>query len=120
MLCKKINFLKNNCSLLKYENYVYILKINKLFNNLDELRGKWGLFFEYETNNLNKISKFLNRKFQTLTYFGLSRNFCKKIILNNLTKGIDRIVPVGQALDISLNWDGFDLNKTLTRIIEIK
>ena len=36
------------------------------------------------------------------------------------TDGIDRIVPIGSALDISLNWDGFDLNKSLTRVIEIK
>lgn len=120
LLCKKINFLKNNCDFVKYENFIYILKIKKLINNLDELRGKWGLFFEYEANDLNKISRFLNKKFQTLTYFGLNKNICKKIIIDNLTDGIDRIVPIGQALDISLNWDGFDLNKSLTRVIEIK
>jgi hypothetical protein len=120
LLCKKINFLKNNCNFIKYENFIYILKLKKLINNLDELRGKWGLFYEYETNNLNKISIFLNKKFQTMTYFGLDKNACKKIVVDNLTDGIDRIVPIGQALDISLNWDGFDLNKSLTRIIEIK
>ena len=62
----------------------------------------------------------MNKKFQTLTYFGLNKNFYKKLILDNFTGGIDRIVPIGQALDISLNWDGYDLNKSLTRIIEIK
>ena len=120
LLCKKINFLRNNCNFIKYENYIYILKLKKLVNNLDELRGKWGLFFEYETNNLNKISIFLNKKFQTMTYFGLDKNFCKKIVVDNLTDGIDRIVPIGQALDINLNWDGFDLNKSLTRVLEVK
>tara|TARA_B100000767_G_C19765815_1_gene537451 strand:- start:1559 stop:2755 length:1197 start_codon:yes stop_codon:yes gene_type:complete len=120
LLCKKINFLRNNCNFIKYENYIYILKLKKLVKNLDELRGKWGLFFEYETNNLNKISIFLNKKFQTMTYFGLDKNFCKKIVVDNLTDGIDRIVPIGQALDINLNWDGFDLNKSLTRVVEVK
>ena len=120
ILCKKINLLKNNCKFIEYENLIYILKIKKLINNLDDLRGKWGLFFEYETNDLNKISDFLNKKFQTLTYFGLHKEICKKIIIGNLTNGIDRIVPIGQALDISFNWDGYDLNKSLTRIIEIK
>ena len=120
LLCKKINFLRNNCNFIKYENYIYILKLKKLVNNLDELRGKWGLFYEYETSDLNKISLFLNKKFQTLTYFGLDKNICKKIVVDNLTDGIDRIVPIGQALDISLNWDGFDLNKSLTRVIELK
>ena len=120
ILCKKINLLRNNCKFVEYENLIYILKIKKLIKNLDELRGKWGLFFEYETNDLNKISGFLNKKFQTLTYFGLDKDICKKIIIGNLTNGIDRIVPIGQALDISFNWDGFDLNKSLTRVIEIK
>ena len=120
LLCKKINFLRNNCNFMKYENYIYILKLKKLVKNLDELRGKWGLFYEYETNNLNKISIFLNKKFQTMTYFGLDKNFCKKIVVDNLTDGIDRIVPIGQALDINLNWDGFDLNKSLTRVVEVK
>lgn len=119
-LCKKINLLKNNCDFIKYGNLIYILKMKKLTNNLDEIRGKWGLFFEYETQNPIMITKFLNKKFQTLTYYGLNKNFYKKLIIDNLTSGIDRIVPIGQALDISLNWDGFDLNKSLTRIIEVK
>ena len=34
--------------------------------------------------------------------------------------GIDRIVPIGQALDINFHWDGYDINKVLTRIIELK
>ena len=29
--------------------------------------------------------------------------------------GIDRFVPVGQALNIELVWDGYDLNKILSR-----
>ena len=34
--------------------------------------------------------------------------------------GIDRIVPVGQALDIGLVWDGYNIDKFLTRIIDLK
>jgi len=64
LLCKKINFLKNNCNFIKYENFIYILKVKKFINNLDKLRGQWGLFFEYEVRDLNKISKHLNKKFQ--------------------------------------------------------
>ena len=35
-------------------------------------------------------------------------------------EGIDRVVPIGQALDINLFWDGYDLNKILTRVIDIR
>ena len=30
---------------------------------------------------------------------------------NNKLKGIDRVVPVGQALEVDFNWDGYDINK---------
>ena len=40
--------------------------------------------------------------------------------MNNNIKGIDRFVPVGSALDINFIWDGYDLFKSLTRIIEVK
>ena len=30
------------------------------------------------------------------------------------------IVPIGQSLNMSLKWDGYDLMKILTRYVEIK
>ena len=42
------------------------------------------------------------------------------IFLDNNLRGIDRIVPIGQALDIGFEWDGYDLNKILSRVIALK
>ena len=39
---------------------------------------------------------------------------------SNNFKGIDRVVPFGQALNINLIWDGYDLTKILSREIEIR
>ena len=61
----------------------------------------------------------LSSKFQTLTYFGVKKNLLDTFAKSNLS-GIDRIVPIGQALEISLVWDGYDINKTLTRVVDIK
>ena len=66
------------------------------------------------------ILYYVNNKYQTLTYFGLSKNVLRNFILDNRLEGIDRIVPIGQALDINFFWDGYDLNKILTRIIDIR
>ena len=44
----------------------------------------------------------------------------KKFVLANNLKGIDRIVPVGQSLNIGLLWDGYDIVNILSRGIEIK
>jgi hypothetical protein len=119
-LCGNILKLKNLKQEERYKNLIYTVFLKKLDNNLHNLRGKWGFFYEYKTKNINQIKKYINNKYQTLTYFGVDKNLLKKFIINNNLNGIDRVVPIGQALDISFFWDGYDINKILTRVIDIK
>jgi len=91
-----------------------------LDKNIHELRGKWGFFYEYNINDLNKMKNYINNKYQTLTYFGLNKDILKNFIIKNQLEGIDRVVPIGQALDISFFWDGYDLNRILSRVVDIK
>ena len=119
-LCRDILSLKNMKKYERYGNSIYTIQLNHLDKELHNLRGKWGFFYEYEINNLNKIKNYINNKYQTLTYFGLNKNILKDFILKNKLQGIDRVVPVGQALDISFFWDGYDLNRILTRVVDIK
>ena len=44
----------------------------------------------------------------------------KNFVCKNELQGIDRIVPIGQGLEMSLYWDGYDMNKTLSRVVDIK
>ena len=104
----------------RYENFIYRVELNNLDSNNHYYRGKWGLFFEYKIKNLEELKKIVNKKYQTLTYFGIDSKLLKNFIIKNKLKGIDRIVPVGQSLDISLTWDGYDIISTLSRGIEIK
>jgi len=41
-------------------------------------------------------------------------------VIDNRLSGIDRIVPVGSALNISVVWDGYDVIGTLSRIIDVQ
>ena len=34
-----------------------------------------------------------------------------------MLRGIDRVVPVGRALDMDIVWDGYDLIGSLSRLI---
>ena len=99
---------------------IYKIKLKNVNHENHLNRGKWGLFFEYELNNLNKIAKIINNKYQTVTYFGVEKSLIKDFVINNKLKGIDRIVPIGQSLDISLLWDGRDVISTLTRGLKIQ
>jgi len=119
-LCSNILNLKNLKTEERYNNLIYTVFLKKLDKNLHNLRGKWGFFYEYKTNNINQIKECINNKYQTLTYFGIDKELLKKFIINNNLNGIDRVVPIGQALDVSLFWDGYDINKILSRVIDIK
>ena len=40
-------------------------------------------------------------------------------VTHNNLKGVDRIVPIGDSLNIGLIWDGIDLRRSLSRAISI-
>jgi hypothetical protein len=119
-LCKYIISSNEIKKIHRYENFIYRVELNNIDRNNHYYRGKWGLFFEYNLKKIDELKKIVNKKYQTLTYFGIESNLLRNFIIKNKLKGIDRIVPIGQSLDISLTWDGYDIISTLSRGIEIK
>ncbi len=75
---------------------------------------------QYDTDEINEIARIVNNKFQTLTYFGINKLVLKDLVLENSLLGIDRIVPIGQAMDIGVIWDGYDVVRSLSRVLEVK
>ncbi len=119
-LCKKIITDKNIKGFKNYSNNVFTTSLKKIDSEISSYRGKWGFFYEYETKNLNILNTITSKKIQTLTYFGIAKDHLRKFIIKNKLSGIDRIVPIGQGLEINFFWDGYDINKILTRVIDIK
>jgi|TARA_B100001971_G_C18250124_1_gene577490 hypothetical protein len=109
---------KNISNIHSYNN-LYVANLKSLPGNLNELKGKWGYFYEFDLNKLNDLANYINNKFQTLIYFGLSKENIKDFLNQNL-KGIDRIVPIGQAHQISTIWDGYNLTYFLSREIDVR
>ena len=99
---------------------VYRITVDKVFENIDRLRGKFGCFYEHDTDDINSISHIINTKYQTLTYFGVDKSELLGFVVKNRLSGIDRIVPVGKALDMDVIWDGYDIVRSLSRNIEVK
>jgi hypothetical protein len=79
-----------------------------------------GLFYEARVNSLDSLSPLLSRKVQTIGYFGVTENDWREFVVNQIPAGIDRIVPIGQALDFEPIWDGFDLFLAFQRQLSIK
>ena len=101
------------------KNNIYILDYNDKQKVIENIRGINGIFYQLNLTNLNQLNKYISKKCQTMTYFGFEKNDLQKFVLTNNLRGIDRIVPIGNALDIDFNWDGYDLIKTLSRVIVI-
>ena len=114
-----IKLADNVVDFCKFENYIYRIQLSSLDSKTDELRGKFGYFFEHSTDGFDCIADIVNSKYQTLTYFGFSKEVLADFLVSKNLSGIDRIVPVGAALDISVVWDGYDLIRTLSRVCEV-
>lgn len=79
-----------------------------------------GLFYEIEKNTLEEVGELITDKDQTLVYYGFTHEELEKLITQINSRGIDRIVPIGQALDFNNVWDGQNFLKSFTREIVIK
>lgn len=100
-----------------YENILYVVTLNKVPDDLETLRGKFGLFYQYVIQDLKELSSVITPKSQTMLVYGIEREKIKVFLKENCLRGIDRVVPFGKALDIGVIWDGYDIIRTLSRTI---
>lgn len=78
-----------------------------------------GLFYEYEVEQLADLANIIIDKDQTIAYYGFEQAELAKLVDCISTRGIDRIVPIGQALDFSGIWDGQSFLTSFTREVVI-
>jgi hypothetical protein len=120
LFCANAIELNNITCFKSHGNYLYRIELDSLPDNIDALRGQYGYFYEYDAQNLNSVAHIINTKYQTLTYFGLDKAKLIDFVVKNRLPGIDRVVPIGSALDIGVIWDGYDIVRSLSRIIDFK
>lgn len=101
------------------DNFIWRVQIEELPNDIDTFRCAGGYFTEYHAGSLDELSPIINRTYQTMAYYGVSKEVLTDFIKTNAPSGIDRIVPIGRTAEFSLNWDGFELITTLSRSIDI-
>ena len=101
------------------DNLLWRVKLNALENSIENHRCNSGYFTEYHASSLNELAPIINPKYQTLAYYGVPKAELIDFMTLDRPRGIDRMVPVGKTTDFSLNWDGYDLIRTLSRVVEI-
>ncbi|MFI5894422.1 acyl-CoA reductase [Actinoplanes sp. NPDC051513] len=78
-----------------------------------------GAFPFAEVGSLLDLVPAMNRQDQTFSHFGFSPAELRAFALELGGRGVDRIVPFGQALTFSAIWDGYDLPREFTRLTTV-
>jgi len=119
-LCQNAIDLDQIKSITTHGNLLCRILMDTLPDNMDTLRGKFGCFYEFDATDINQVSHIVNKRYQTLTYFGVKKSYLTDFVVQNRLFGIDNITPIGSALDIGIFWDGYDIVRCLSRTINVK
>lgn len=88
--------------------------------DLDKTICGGGLLQHAHVEDVGEIAEFAGQEDQTVTHFGLSENELRSLALSLGSKGVDRLVPVGEALSFEANWDGYDLVQDFIRRVVVR
>jgi hypothetical protein len=100
-------------------NLILRARLSELREDIDSFRSHSGYFSEYHSSSVLELSKIINRKYQTLAYYGFSKEEMRNYFHQLKPVGIDRIVPIGRTLEFSLIWDSYNIINSLSRSVEI-
>jgi hypothetical protein len=90
---------------------------------VDPLDGDFpgaGTFFDTRLEQLTDLAPTIRRRDQTLSHFGFSAEELRALAVAVNGRGIDRMVPFGQALTFNRYWDGHDLLQSFSRRVFIQ
>lgn len=99
------------------DNLLTRISISQLTADLLNHKMHSGFFMEYEAADVEDILPLCGRACQTLSYYGVDGKWLQEKILSMSPAGVDRLVPIGQTMDFSLVWDGYDLIREMSRTV---
>lgn len=78
-----------------------------------------GILLQLRVNDLGELIPLADLRVQTLSQYGFERGDLAGFVRRLNGRGIDRIVPLGSAMDFAAIWDGYDLLAEFTRLVTI-
>lgn len=92
-------------------NTNFLYRVSNVDSNISEDYNELnsGFFLEFDIDSIDGLTIYLTEDTQTLTYFGISKDELFRFFSSKGSKRVDRVVPIGSALDIDILWDGLDL-----------
>ncbi len=104
------------------DNYVTFAALNTTATQADVLLHSCGggYFYTRRLAAIDDLLPFVSNKLQTVSYYGLDDAALDALVVLSRGEGIDRIVPLGHALDFNYIWDGYNLLEELSRKVYLK
>ena len=87
-------------------NYITFSELSS--NEIPHSCGAGYLYYQL-LDTLEDVIPFINTKTQTITYSGLNNLEIKEFLNKIDVETVDRIVPIGKALDFDYIWDGYNI-----------
>ncbi|MBU1312265.1 MAG: acyl-CoA reductase [Gammaproteobacteria bacterium] len=100
--------------ILTQQQSISRIAINRLEPLFIQQHQGCGLFLELQVAELQQLNPMLTQAHQTLTVWGVEAMQLKNW-LSTVHTGLDRMMPVGQALSFSPDWDGVNLIEQFSR-----
>jgi hypothetical protein len=79
-----------------------------------------GLFRHVRVAAPSDVLAFVDEGDQTLTHWGLEGSALRKLAAGAGARGLDRVVPIGEALAFDVVWDGFHLIDDMLRRVRVR
>jgi hypothetical protein len=95
-------------------------QISRINADLRALHAGGGLFLEAGFDSAEEAVCDLSAKDQTVVHFGFAPEEIRALAEAIETGAVDRFVEVGQALQFSAIWDGYDLLQQFSRQVALR
>ena len=77
------------------------------------------MLVQFFLSQLVDLASHIRPEDQTLSVYGFSEGELGELLATLSNRGLDRVVPIGQALEFGNIWDGIDLLDSMSRKIDV-
>ena len=105
--------------LVSKDNYIMRVELMELTEEIMDYKMGGGYFFEYRAAGLADIIPVLNKRCQTVSVLGIDKRDVRALVFDCGTRGVDRIVDLGQTMGLEFVWDGYKMIESMTRVVYV-
>ena len=112
------DILEGTASSIRHDNNFFVMS-NLLETEVPHSCGM-GYTYYKELTNTDELIPYVNEKVQTLGVAGFDKEELQQLLPKFPPNAVDRIVPIGKALEFDYIWDGYNIFLELLNFKSIK